>query len=85
MATITISLASGVVNGSKSFTLSDADVQRLINAALVAFPPRNADGSTIQNPTNAQILASWATEWIDRTKRIVKNIETAPPAEISVA
>lgn len=79
MATLTFSLTSGVINGSRDFTLSDADVTRWINAYRVALNmPANA--------TNAQVLAAWANDAVDRTKRIVKDIEgkAAVPAEIDV-
>lgn len=78
MATLTFGLTSGVVNGTRTFTLSDADVTRWINAYRVAL--------NIPNATNAQVLAAWANDAVDRTKRIVKDIEgkAALPAEISV-
>jgi hypothetical protein len=78
MATLTISLSgSGIVNGSKSYTLTDAMVTRLINATKYY----SGDG------TNAQVLAAWADSLIDQTKRNVvqaeKNTAAFPALEIT--
>ena len=70
MATLAITLSgSAVVNGSKSYTVSDADTQAVLNWAEVAFaaslpqPP--------QSPTNTQILLAWVQSWINGTRDAV--------------
>lgn len=79
MATLTISLSgSSVVNGSKSYTVSDADIQNVIDWAKDAF----ATPSTPQNPspplTNAQALLAWVNSWIQGTKDAVRRFKTIP-------
>jgi hypothetical protein len=62
MATLTIGLSgSGVVNGSKNYTISDAHILRLIDAMKYY----NGDG------TNAQLLVAWADSLIAHTKSMV--------------
>ena len=85
MATITIGMNSGPVTGSKNYTLSDADVQRLLDAVKAAMPPKDAEGQTIPNPTNGQIMAAWGDWFIDRTKRLVQDKEKTQPAEIVIS
>lgn len=78
MATLTIGITSGVVTGSKTYTLSDADVSRLIAAYR--------DALHMPEETNAQVLAAWADHIVDNTKRMVKTIEgkSLQPADISI-
>jgi|KBSSwiStaDraftv2_1062776.scaffolds.fasta_scaffold6693786_2 hypothetical protein len=62
MATFTISLSgSAIVNGSKSWTLSDADVQKLSTFTLAKYA---AAGSSI---TAAQALGLWTQDFVNRT------------------
>lgn len=69
MATLTISLAgSGVVNGSKAYTISDADVQRLLNASAATF---NVSG------TNTQILLGYVGGLRQYTINVIKSFEGA--------
>ncbi len=85
MATLTISLSgSAVVNGSKSYTVSDVDIQSLLNWAAsvyavqlaAQFNPSNTPGFV---PTNAQILLAWVQGFIDSTKASVQRFQTAAP------
>lgn len=63
MATFSISLSgSGVVNGSKNWTISDADVQALLNYLEGVYPA----------PTSQQVLANWAQAFVRRTIEEVK-------------
>lgn len=63
MATVTISLAgSSVVNGTKNYTISDADVQTLINHMIAKYSP--AAGPPL---TNMQALLKWAQRFVDAT------------------
>lgn len=54
MATLTFSVASAAVTGSKAFTLSDADITRWLNQEKLRY------GSGPQTP--AQILLNWAAQ-----------------------
>jgi hypothetical protein len=69
---------SGVVNGSRSFTVSDADVTRLINA----FRPeaQRASGSDEVPVTDAQVLLHWARSMVADTKAYVKRYEERAPS-----
>lgn len=74
MATFTISLSgSAVVNGSKSWTLSDADVQ-----SLATFLINKYGAATAQ-----QALALWAQDFVNTTISNVqiyqKSTATVPP------
>lgn len=63
MATFTISLSgSTVVNGSKSWTVSDADVQLLVDYMAKKFAGRG-------NPPlpNGQALLAWVTSFVQTT------------------
>ncbi len=64
MATLTISLNSTPLTGSKTFTGTDADVTRLI-AYLQRFYP----GTTPQ-----QALVAWANDWV---KSAINNEQSA--------
>ena len=64
MATLSITLSgSAVVNGTKSYTVSDADTQTVLNWAQGAFA-----SSLPQSPTNTQILLAWVQSWINGTQ-----------------
>ena len=83
MATITISLTgSAIVTGSKSYTVSDADLQSVLN---LMSGSRQFIGTT---PTNQQLLLAWVQQWIDETKANVQrmnimNLTPPPPITIS--
>lgn len=72
MATITFGVSSSTVTGSKSFTLSDADIARFI----AAYKPRYGAG----NQSNAQVLLSWAEELMNTVKQTVLAAEQAAQA-----
>lgn len=75
MATFTISLAgSAVINGSKSWTISDADVTNLINYLNFTYAPL----------ANGTALVAWAQGFVTRTISDVKNFMQLqnPPASI---
>lgn len=90
MATLTISLSgSAVVNGSKSYTLTDGDIQALIDWAKNLYDPylqatynRNADG-TVKDinyvATNQQALLAWVQSWANGTRDAVQRFKTAAP------
>jgi len=63
MTTLTIALAgSAIVNGSKVYTVSDADVQRLLDTMAPLAP----------GGSNGQILLAWVQKWIDDTIAQIK-------------
>lgn len=63
MATLTISLSgSNVVNGSKSWTVTNADVQKLVDC-LIARHSALASQITAQ-----QALLAWAQQFVDQTR-----------------
>jgi hypothetical protein len=61
MGTITVSVATTPVTGSKTYTISDADMQNVINWATAQF----SFGSTPLPP--AQALLAWARWLMDQT------------------
>lgn len=76
MATFTISLSgSTVVNGSKSWTVSDTDVQTLINYLEVMY--------NVSTPSAA--LLAWVQDFVSTTVNDVrqKNTIQQPPPPLS--
>lgn len=66
MATFTISLSgSSVVNGTKNWTLTDADVQ-----LLVTFLTNKFSATTPQ-----QALLAWSQDFVGRTINEVRNYQ----------
>lgn len=88
MTTVTISLNGSAITGltsnpTKTYTVTDADLQSVLNWAAVAFA-----GSLPPTPTNAQILLAWIQNWINGTKTAVQQFQTpAPvvPSPVSIA
>ncbi len=75
MATITFGLSgSGIVNGSKTFTISDADTQRLLNWAAVRFQQTNGQGQVVAQ-TNAQLLVDWTNAVMAYTTDQIRQLE----------
>jgi hypothetical protein len=78
MATITISLNGSAITGlasnpSKSYTVSDADLQAVLDWATAAFA-----GALPPTPTNPQILQAWIQNWVNGTKSAVQQFKTEP-------
>jgi hypothetical protein len=81
---LTISITSTPVSGSKTYTVSDADVQSLLNWAAVTyagiiqslFNPTGIPGFV---PTPQQILLAWIQSWISMTKSGVQTFNTPTP------
>jgi|GEM_PF-4327519 len=78
MGTLTISLSgTGVVNGSKSWTVSDADVINWINQ-LIATQTNPRGGNP---PTAQQALVNWANGVVNTqiavTKRYLDDLQKA--------
>jgi hypothetical protein len=85
MATITFTLASTGLNGSREFTLPEADVTRLINAFRAPAQREWDDKGETGAVTNGQILAFWARDIMRRTKQHIKDVESVTPVEIGVS
>ncbi len=63
MATLTMSLSgSSVLNGTKSWTITDVDLQTLINSIIAK---NTVAGQS--PPTPAQALGIWAQEFVTTT------------------
>lgn len=74
MATFTISLSgSAVVNGTKSWTINDTDVQSLVNYLQAKYSTVGPGGT----PTPAQALLSWSQDWVTNTISQVQNFSRA--------
>jgi hypothetical protein len=78
MGTLTIALSgvTGGPNGSRTYTVSDAHVARWIAAYRSIL---NMAGAT-----DAQVLAAWADDVVDRTKRKIVERETLAPTPIDI-
>lgn len=83
MATLSISVSgSALVNGAKSYTISDADLQRVLNWARAIY-----GGALPPSPTNVQILLAWVQAFVDGTTHQEQNFSTpapVPPTPISI-
>ncbi len=78
MATFTLSLTSTPITGSKTYTLTDADVTRWINALAVT----TSGGNTM---SNAQLLVGWADQTMESVKRMVINVEIQEAQAVAAA
>jgi hypothetical protein len=77
-ATLTISITGSAlptVNQTKTYTVSDTDLQAVLNWAA-----SNYAASLPVSPTNAQILLAWVQGFINATKNAVVQFQTPPPA-----
>ena len=73
MGTLTIGLSgSGVVNGSKNYTISDAVATKLIAWARTAYPVSSPDTDT---RTDAQVLVAWADAMIGATRIALTKVD----------
>lgn len=89
MATLTISVSgSAIVNGSKSYTVSDTDLQALLDWAAAAYavqiqqafdPNYGKPGDVPITPTRQQVLLTWVQSWINGTKVAVQRFKTPAP------
>lgn len=95
MATIPISLNGSAIipNVTRTLTISDADLQMLLNWAAFAFngyiqATFNPTGLTTFVPTNQQILLAWLeNQIVIPTKRGIQQFQTTvtTPAPITMA
>ncbi len=84
MATITMGMTSTPLTATKTWTGSDADMQAILDWAVVAFNPWiQAQFNPTKNPafvpTNAQIGAAIANSWMQGVKDAVQRFKTQPP------
>lgn len=92
MSIITVSLSGSAITGlttgsgpiQKSYTVSDGDLQNVLNWAQVAFA-----SSLSTSATNAQIMVAWLNAAMVRgTIQAVQQFNTVPaqvPAPISIS
>lgn len=72
MATFTISLSgSAVVNGSKNWTVSDADVQRLVDFLIARYSPPTGP------LTPQQALLAWTQDFVTHAANDARNHQRA--------
>ena len=71
MGTLTIGLSgSGVVNGSKNYTIGDPAATKLIAWARTAYPVTAPD-----TRTDAQVLVAWADAMVNATKNALTKVD----------
>ena len=92
MSTITISLSGSAITGlttgsgpiQKAYTVSDAQLQQVLNWAQVAFATQLSTA-----PTNPQIMVAWLQgSLVNGTVQAVQQFNTIPvqvPAPISIS
>jgi hypothetical protein len=85
MATITVSVSgTTVTTGSRSYTISDNDLQTVLEWGAVFFA-----SSLSTAPSNAQILAAWA-DWFpsltrDRVHAYKRDLAAANATDITIS
>jgi len=75
--TVTITVAGSAITGAnqtKSYTVTDTDLQAVINWATVTYA-----ASLPPTPTVPQVLLAWVQSWINATKNAVVQFQTPPP------
>lgn len=80
--------AGGLPNGTKSYTISDADWETLLTWVASSQPSVQGTVQTPSTPTPAQLLLAWLSIWTVGTKNAVQQFNTpvaAPPAPITIA
>jgi hypothetical protein len=71
MPTLSISVSSSTVAlGSRTYTLTDADLQSVMDWARSAYA-----SSLSTSPTNNQIMAAWVQGFVNGTKNAVDKFE----------
>lgn len=81
MATLSFSVSgSAIGNGTKSYTVSDADLQSFLNWAASAFA-----SNLPSTPTNPQIFSAWADFVVGHAKNNIQRFQTVAPAPITIA
>jgi hypothetical protein len=81
---ITLTGSSIIADASKSYTISDADLQTLLDTVEMNWPP-SPPGQSPPPPTNQQLLLWWVQRWIDGTIRDIQSHNTTPPPPITIA
>lgn len=74
--------ASGNPNGTKTYTVNDADWLALLTWVADSQFKGTSSGPgqvTPATPTAAQILLAWLAIWINGSKSAVQQYNTAPP------
>lgn len=77
--------ASATVNGTKTYTINDADLVSLLTwAAATTITPNLVTPPT---PTALQVLVNWLQIWVNGTKNAVQQFFTpvvAAPSQITI-
>lgn len=84
MTTISVGLSGSAITGltgtpTKTYTVSDSDLQLLLNWAAVSYA-----SILPANPTNQQILMAWIQAWINNTIHSVQVANMASPPPLSI-
>lgn len=75
MGTLTITAAGFTAgpNGSKAYTVSDADWVNLITYMQAKFTVNVAPETPGTPPTPAQALIQWVQDWVDQTRGEIRS------------
>jgi hypothetical protein len=71
-------------NGSKSYTLTDADWQTLITYMATKFAPHPDDG-TVTPLTPTQALLAWVNDWVIHTRDEIRSTQQRTAEQAAVA
>jgi hypothetical protein len=83
--------AGGVINGTKVFTISDADAQQILSWIAETYNATLIEGKTPPPPFTVpalQIYVAWLTGFMNATMNSVQHQQTDPavvPPPISIA
>lgn len=80
--------AGGNPNGTKTYTVSDADWLSLLTWTAASQSSLQGTALTPSTPTAAAILLAWLSIWINSTKSAVQQFNTpvpVPPAPITMS
>lgn len=79
--------ASGNPNGTKTYTINDADWLTLLTwVAASQYDPRATGQPAPATPSAPQILLAWVASWISGAKTAIQQFNTTPgvPPTISI-
>ena len=71
--------ASGNPNGTKTYTINDADWLALLTWTAASQPSVQGTAQTPSTPTPGAILLAWLAIWANGTKSAVQQFNTAAP------
>lgn len=88
MGTLTISAAgfSSGPNGSKVYTLTDADWQNLITYSQARYKANPAnDGTPAPDLTPTQALLAWVNSWVTQTRDEIHSVQLRAAQQTATA